>query len=358
MEEIHKSATQADIAKFVGLSVSTVCLALQHNPRIPAATQQKVRMAAKKLKYRPDPMLAALVARRGDNKHPQSKANLAALIDARWLGGEEKLPFWILEYLAGIKRVCAQFGYDLSLFKYPNDLGDKAGSADRILHAQGIRGLIFLPFRNDLLEVKISWDQYAMVVIGNPAIGKNLHRVDTDGFDSMNLICTKLKEYGYKSVGLANTLDQVMRNRYEWVGALGKEKILGDGQLKITHPYLPETWTKSGFLQWFQKERPECVVTLWSGVIDWLKEAGYDVPGEVAVALLSRDTINIPDLAGTSSNLQLIGEYAVELLHPQLLRGEYGFQKMPKEVLAYATWVDGASVPRRDSQSKKSHKGK
>ena len=49
-----------DVARAAGVHQTTVSLALRNDPRLPAATRERIQAHAKKLGYRPDPMLAAL----------------------------------------------------------------------------------------------------------------------------------------------------------------------------------------------------------------------------------------------------------------------------------------------------------
>ena len=49
--------TLQDIAKRAGVGKATVSLALRNDPKISAATRERVRAIAEELKYRPDPAL-------------------------------------------------------------------------------------------------------------------------------------------------------------------------------------------------------------------------------------------------------------------------------------------------------------
>ena len=60
-----------DIAKAVGLSHVAVSLALRDSPRVSPARRAKVKAMAKKLGYRPDPMLASLAAYRQSKRRPK-----------------------------------------------------------------------------------------------------------------------------------------------------------------------------------------------------------------------------------------------------------------------------------------------
>ena len=56
--------TQKDIAQSLGLSQTAVSLALRNSPGISSTTVARVRAAVRRLGYRPDPMISALMAQR------------------------------------------------------------------------------------------------------------------------------------------------------------------------------------------------------------------------------------------------------------------------------------------------------
>ena len=56
--------TMRDVARALGVDPSTVSLALRAHPKIPAETRERIRRAAEKLGYTPDPMLGALASYR------------------------------------------------------------------------------------------------------------------------------------------------------------------------------------------------------------------------------------------------------------------------------------------------------
>ena len=63
-KEKKKAATIKDIAKAIGVSVSTVSRALQDKPEISDETKTLVRETASKMNYRPNTMAVALKTRK------------------------------------------------------------------------------------------------------------------------------------------------------------------------------------------------------------------------------------------------------------------------------------------------------
>ena len=334
----NRTPILADVAKLVGVAIATCSMALRDDPRISAATRKRVKEAAKTIGYEPDPLLAALVTRRRQTKRVY--ANLATVMDDRWL--KEKRQEWAELLNAGMQRACGQLGYHLENLYVLRDLGG-GKDGDRIFRARGIQGLILLPTPDGCLDFEIDWSRYAVVTIGNTTTSQPFHRIATDAFAAMSLVCTKLKELGYRRVGLANWMPLERRLRYEWLGAMTKEQYLPGG-LKVVTPHLPMELTKTGFLDWVRKEKPECVVTGNEDIPEWLESGGFKVPDKVGVAFLGKDTIAKSKAAGILQHMDILGECAVKQLHAMLACSERSFPGVPREILIYPQWGDGYTL--------------
>lgn len=336
-----RQPTQSDVAKKAGVSLATVSYALRNDPRIAAATQARVRAAAAALNYTPDPVLAALVARRGSRPARRTAANIAALVDDRWHATRQT--HWHQSIIDGMNAACRRLGYALDILHIQRDLGP-VKNPDRILHARGVRGIVLLPLFNHDIELRLQWSRYAVIAMGNPPASLPLHRVATDAFMAMQITCERLRELGYRRIGLANSLEAEQRLRFEWLGAIAKEMFLPDPHLKIVPPHLPKEFTPESLLAWVRRQKPEAVVTNNENIITWLRDAGLRVPDDIGVALLNLNLGPLADAAGISLQLDLNGETSIEQLHTLLLRGETGFPAMPKEVLLRPRWSDGFTL--------------
>lgn len=342
-----KTPTLADVAKLLGVATATCSMALRNDPRISEATRKRVKEAADSIGYQPDPLLAALVSRRRQAKRVY--ANLATVMDDRWL--KQKKQDWAELLNEGMQRACGQLGYHLENLYSVRDLGG-GKDADRIFRARGIQGLILLPTPDGTLDFEIDWDRYAVVTIGNTTTKRPLHRIATDAFAAMSLVCTMLKEMGYHRVGLAHAMPLERRLRFEWLGAMSKEQYLPGG-LEMVTPHLPMELTRQGFLDWVAKEKPECVVTGNEDIPSWLESGGFKVPDKIGVAFLGKDTIAKSKAAGILQHMDILGECAVKQLHAMLACSEKSFPTVPREILIYPQWGDGYTLqPQRKPQGK------
>ncbi|MFA6962234.1 MAG: LacI family DNA-binding transcriptional regulator [Opitutaceae bacterium] len=336
-----RSPTQSDIAKVAGVTAATVSMALRNDPRITPSTQEKVRQAAKSLHYKPDPILSALVARRDLNRKHRAYANIAALLDDRW---DPKIHSqWLNSFIAGMQASSARFGYNLDIIHLQRDLGSKR-QPDRLLHSRGIRGVILMPLFNQELIAQLQWSRYSAVGLGHPPQSLPINRVGSDAFQAMHIACLRLRELGYRRIGLINHMIAEQRLRYEWLGAISKEHFLPDSGLTILQPHLPTILEPDSLLDWVRKGKPDAVITNHGHIFHWLNAAGFSVPEKLGLVLLNRDFSEPVGAAGLSQHLDASGEAAVELLHTLLLRGETGFPSVPREVLIRPHWVDGFTL--------------
>jgi transcriptional regulator with XRE-family HTH domain len=77
-----RRVTIRDVAAKTGYSAATVSLALRDSPHLPEATRTRVRRVAEELGYRPDPLLAAIAARRWHGHPAETRSTIAVISDA------------------------------------------------------------------------------------------------------------------------------------------------------------------------------------------------------------------------------------------------------------------------------------
>lgn len=330
----------ADIGKKIGMSNATVSMALRNNPRISPGTRALVKKTAEALGYRPDPLLSALAARKNRGRG-RTFANLAVIIDDRW-GDQPHGGEWVDLVLAGMRVSCALLGYELDVFYLEKDIG-KLGDPDRFLHARGIRGLIISSFLEGALKLKLDWDRYAIVSVGAHPLTSAFHRIGTDFFVGMEIVCTELANRGYQRVGLAHSYQMESRHRFEWLGALSGEIHRRPQRLRPVPSHLPPVFSKESFIRWVEKHRPECVISTENESLSWLKEAGLRVPEEIGFASLSMSRSS-GEIAGLITDYALIGDVSIMQLHGHLLRGELGTPIRQQETLICQTWTHWGTV--------------
>ncbi|MCR6630478.1 MAG: substrate-binding domain-containing protein [Magnetospirillum sp.] len=112
---------------------------------------------------------------------------------------------------------------------------------------------------------------------------------------------------------------------------------MGESQSDVVAP-------TEGFRRWFDKYRPEVIVSKGSFVQPCFAEMKLKVPRDVAfVDVFLEDCSG--KTAGVRQNHDTVGELAVEILAGQLHHNKFGVPEIPTTTYVEGSWFDGASCP-------------
>ena len=214
--------------------------------------------------------------------------------------------------------------------------------ASTVLAARGIRGLILCPHSANRGHVRLLWDKFALVTIGYSIIRPKLHMVTTAHFEAVVICVRRLRAMGFRRMGMAlgGAFDE--RTAHMWTAAFRSEISIVPASVEIP-VFSPRDFRLETFQEWFERYRPEAIVTANAGLIDWLRELGYSVPGDVSVAVINIH-LGKQDLAGTVERSDLVGRFAVDHVVGMLQRGEYGLPAVATRLLVDPEWVDGPTI--------------
>ncbi len=342
-----KRVTQKDIAAEAGVTQTTVSLALRGHHSIPAATRKRILAIAQQLSYRPDPMLASLVAYRSNLKRPVFQGTLAWLTnhptENGWKSGRRRTQ--PRAYHRGAKIRAEELGFNLETF-WLNAPGMTAHRMRDIFVARNIAGILLPPQSKAHTAIDFFWENFASVTFGYSLTSPNLHTVMNHQFRNMLFLIRKIRELGYKRIGLAMPTSQDERVDHNYLGGYLAE-CSTTAERRYRMPYeVRDSFNREHFNIWFEKYRPEVVVTdlgTAKQVHDWLAEMDHRVPHEVGIALP-----NLPDnerfFAGIDENPELIGSTAVEMVVGMIHRNEHGVPIQAHHHLITGRWCQGKSV--------------
>ena len=327
------------IADYVGVSRSTVSLALRNDRTIPKETKQRVLAAAEHLKYRPNPLVAALMThlRKGSTDHRYDHLALLQQAD-----NSIAVQLTYQKWVNGARERAKQLGYtvtDLSFDRTPQS-GQRI---DRILRARGIAGIIIAPTLSPTLGLALKWEHYALGSI-QFTHEPNLHCSCNNHLKIIVDCIAELRKLGYTRIGLYLDKKNDLAMHHAWLGYYLADQH-GQPRSHRIEPLLCENSERSrdGFLQWVKRNKPNVVIAIERNVLAWLKEAGFGVPEQIGVALLDRHEEE-PWYAGIDQQHSLVGAAAVDLVTAQLNRNERGLPASIKIVNVSGRWIPGPSV--------------
>lgn len=337
------TVTIKQIAEKAGVSIATVSMALRRSPKIRAATAERVRELALALGYRPNPLVSALMARIRESSPSREQVAIGAI----YLGADERRApnaAFLAEIFAGAVERAESLGFRLALFRS----GEKGLTMRRlreILLSRGIHGLIVLPSSDLDLKLELDWSHFAAVAIGYSLVEPSLHRVVPDHFQALLEAFEQLGRHGYRRIGLIMDTGTDLRVRHKWAALLEWHNSRNDPALRVPLCLVPEI-TRETFLAWFDRHRPDVVVSPRQWVAEWMEAEGLSLPQDVGFAHLNWTERSAP-CSGIDQRSAMLGAAAVESVVAQLHRNERGLPTVAQTLAIEGKWVDGPTTRRR-----------
>ncbi len=318
------------IADRAGVSKTTVHNALHGKGRIAEERRQEILRIAKELGYRPDGLGRALATRR------------SMILSVILVGLQDTWP-WQGPLLEGMEAAGAEVDYGLLL----SSSGDSPEQERELMQRcvdRAVDGLILLPVEQnpnrDYIEQLVR-QGLPVVLIGREIEGLDLDFVATDYRHGGKLVGQHLIGLGYQKIGYVGPVrpvDRPIRRIWAKQRLAGLNDALTEAGMPPATLLAPNTEQP---LEWPDLGRQAVSDYLAAGgsvdaifafndpialsVMDGLKQAGLEVPGDVAV--VGFDNLDIGayhDLPLTSIEQPMheVGTTAVELLIDRLEGGD------------------------------------
>jgi LacI family transcriptional regulator len=338
--------TLKDIAAETGLSISAVSMALRNHPGFPASTLAKVQAAARKLRYRPDPALSALVAYRNRKRVKYDFSVIALLTNWDTENGWTHFAS-ARETIAGAEQRARELGYSLQCL-WSRKLASNPRRLSEVLKARGIRGVVLAPLPRSDARLDLSWKDFSVVTIERPAHYPLLHHVVANHHADMRLVWKHLLEAGYQRPGLALHTEYAERSANQWESAHLLEQARHiEPANRIPSLLLSDASNTSDLLRgWIRTHRPDVVISRDSGVLEAAVLERVRVPREIGYISLNV----MDDRAGSSGLLQnrrTIGALAIDILNSLILRNHRGENAVCQSTEVDSKWQPGRTLPMR-----------
>ncbi|HEX3728522.1 MAG TPA: LacI family DNA-binding transcriptional regulator [Opitutaceae bacterium] len=336
-----RRTTLADVARKAGVHVTTVSLALRNHPRLPETTRRRLQALAKKMGYVPDPLLRALVAYRGKMMPQRNPPTLAYVTNWNTRWGWKNVTAHP-DFFTGAETKARELGFNLDHF-WMREPGLTHGRLSRILYSRGISGLIIASHVREIdIELHFDWARFSAVKIDYFPHQPELHNVTNNQLQVIRLAMQRTIAAGYRRIGFV--MDEgwdITVDRLWSAGFLWEQSRLRPAD-RIP-PYLIPS--KQPFAEWYERHRPEVVISKAEFVLPEFKQLGLRVPRDVAFVDLFLEG-PAGATAGVRQNHATVGALAVEILAGQLQHNKFGIPEIPTTTYVEGTWLDGASCPR------------
>ena len=345
-DTFNPPVTIRDIAAATGLHHTTVSLALRNSPKLRPETLNKIQDMAKKLGYKPNPMLTALNAYRQSKSPPHYQSTIAWINN--WPDRDEIFTIATFrQYHEGACDRTRQLGYALEEF-WMHQPGMSPERTLAILKARNIQGLLMFPQPYARTLSPFDFRDFSAVAFGYSLQPPVLNVVTNHHAHSMNLILSNLVELGYRRIGLNVSRDWDAKVEHAWVGGL-KLSHWTNPELAV----IPPLKSESVLGPWLKKYQPDVVIS-YNELEAEIRALGYSIPEDIGFASLDKEPEDLI-ISGLNENSFYIGQKAVDALVGLLHRGERGIPAVPTRLLVESTWVPGKTLRRQvHSEARKS----
>lgn len=345
-----------DVAKAAGVHPTTVSMALRSHPSIPTVTRERILKIAHRIGYVRDPLLDAFNFHRLQKLSVKQTPSIAFVIDAGsspYFFGSSYHP---LVY-EGVRGVAESQHLSLETFA----LGARDLTVSRlntILTSRGINGVLLSTFTPATRAVDLDWAQFSAVKIESHHLATQLDVVSNDQCQAARLALRRLRELGYRRIGLATALDD--ESRLESTFSSGVLVEQADMPRKECVPPLlferaPIPEIAARVAAWIKEQRVDALMTNWHELIDVAAWNGREtripsttirIPHDVAFASLDVPG-DSPALGGIVQNHRLVGMRAMEQLAVMVRTYRRGAPENPSITYVPGFWRDGPTVPAR-----------
>lgn len=339
----------ADVAAKLGVSRIAVSMALRDRHGISLKRRREIKRMARAMGFVPDPLLSALAAHRRQ-RIPAKDHGVLAWIN-HWNDPRRLRQFQEFDrYWRGANEAAARFGYRLDEIRWEKTCSPKR--LERILLARGIEGVLIPPHEDTLNWEDFDWNRFSVVRFGLSVPCPDSNVITSDLYRETILAVGKIHEHGYRRIGL--TVNGEFNRRVG--GSVLSGFFYAQKRLELD-PALPplvtflsnhttEEWArqKTALGAWIERQKPDALLVSEMELPGLLRELGYRVPQDIALA--GTTVLDILEVdAGIDQRAEAVGRTAVETLLKQMNVSERGAPRHPLRILVEGRWQEGKSLP-------------
>jgi DNA-binding LacI/PurR family transcriptional regulator len=338
---MEKRVTLKQVAKHAGVHLATASRALRKGQSVSPRTRKLVESSARKLGYRPDPMMSALAAYRSSLQIPSAQGVLV------WLDLWSEFGLARKTFPKAFDRACARastLGWDLQ------EMSPNTKRLHEIMLARGISGVIVPPMPPHHVKFDFDWSPFSAVAIGHTLHEPRLHRVVPDQLGNMLRVLEKYMAAGFSRPGLFIDIDAQERTERRWSMAFAAHQSLLPEADRVPTAIFNldgvtciEDFPRQNFLAWVKERRPDVVITNWATFVGKILARAKltNLAKPAVVGLNMRFGFEGP---GMEENLDESGAIAVNAVVGMMHRRERGIPKLPLSINVEGTWRDGPAT--------------
>lgn len=335
--KIKNRASMQDLADALGVNVSTVSLALRDDPRISAATRERVKAEALRQGYKSNPLVNAWLRQVRRPGTAPAGVGIALLLGIDFSPEMARDPYYKI-LVDGARAQARAMGYIVTEIRFGSHDEASLRKAIARLRYCGVRGVLILDPEERISSavVKDLETDFAVVILLRAGGGNRFHFVGTNiGFNTI-LALSKLQEMGCRRIGLPLHLSQAQRvRRFVLLSYLGEQQFWPKRQ-RVPLPQEVVEDDPRRFLSWVRRHKPDAVLGVNASALSHLQQGGYRVPEDIVYAQIGVDARK--DLLGVNNRGFEIGRAAIFKVAGLITDNRFGVPEIPVMTLVPGSW--------------------
>jgi len=328
---VTRTETMRQLARLAGVSQSTVSKALRDDPTLPAKRCAEIKKLAAKMGYRPNPLVSALMAQLHRHRR-RTDPHRIAWLDLWPASGDPDLMPILKPLLRGARQRAESLGYGIEVYRAAVEHLN-ADRLRRILMARSQWGLIIPPVPKSAGTFQLDLRGLTGVTVGTSLHHPVMHRVSPNHYQGGQLACDRLREKGFRRIGLVMSPAYNERVEERWLAAYLARQQQWPGAER-----LPPLWVdrdgSPAFDRWRQRHKPDAILIAESYVAAWLPEK------KCPALVWLHGATDRARTWGIDYQWEKLGAAAVELVMGQIHRNERGSPPIPHTLLLDVAWIE------------------
>ncbi len=335
-------ANLAAIAAAAGVSPMTVSRALNGAPGVSKPLRRRLQALAGRMGYHRDGAAALLASRRSEGRGEFREYVALFIFHSQ---AEIQTSWTFSGFISGVQARAAELGYGICPV-WLVDAPMRPSQLAAFLRARNIRGAVVSPddFRMLPPEMHGVLGSLACAAMGGLPRIPAFHFACCDHFATAAIATARALALGYRRPGFAvlRRIDERSDRRFRG----GFHSVQSELSARDLVPVCQlDAFEPAPLLEWFRKYRPDVIIThnRRIAVANWLAPLGVRVPRDLGWISLDVQPGD-QGVTGVDQRSAVIGGAALDLVHAQLQRGEFGEPAVQKGVLIEGIWQEGESV--------------
>jgi LacI family transcriptional regulator len=331
------------LAEAAGVSHVTVSRALRNDPCISRATTKRIQALARRMGYRPNPLVSALMTQLRTT-HRLSYRPVIAYLNTWWPRSAWESSATYVSQFKGARERAYGLGYDLEIFWLCEPSMNPRRMA-QILRTRGIGGILVGAVQEQAIPLSFPWKDYTLATIGYSLHEPDIHRACHAHFRGMERAMGELIDRGYRRIGYVTSLDFEHRVNSLWGAAFRLHQQRLDPADRIEPLVFPGGAGTEGVAEWLKETGPDAVVNALPGVYEIVVSLGVEIPRRLAFVHLDvPESLRAQGVCGIDQLSREVGAIAAELVSTQLYTNTAGIPEHPTTQLINGAWVEGRTI--------------